>query len=151
MPYQHVVTVYDGTPESDDLLDMVCRVARPYRARLTILHLKPVPLREPLPRYTPGEDADTDARVAKAEKLAASHRIEAASVVAYVRARGAAIAAQARICGADLVALLAPAADRTPSAESGLDPDIEFVLRRVACAVMLWRPARRQAQAALEE
>jgi len=141
MPYRHVVTVYDGTPESDELLDMVCRIARPHRVQLTILHLKLVPLKEPLPGYVPGEDPEADALVAKAEKLADSRGVKAASVVAYVRARGAAIVAQARICGADLVALLVPDIDKMPS-DRPLGPDIEIVLRRATCAVMLCRPAR---------
>lgn len=141
MPYRHVVTVYDGTPESDDLLDMVCRIARPHRARLTILHVKLVPLKQPLPTYRPGADPDMDQQVSQAEKLADGRGVKAASVVRYARAVGPAIVSEARVCCADLVALLVPDIDKAP-AERCLGPDLETVLRRATCAVMLCRPAR---------
>ena len=141
MPYRQLVTVYDGSPEADELLDVVARIARAHRARLTILHLRIVPLKEPLQRYTPGADQELDEHVAKGEALADQQRIKAASVVAYVRAYGPAIVAQARMCGADLLALVVPDIDKMP-ADRTLSQDVELILRRAACAVMLYRPAR---------
>jgi nucleotide-binding universal stress UspA family protein len=141
MPYRQIVTVYDGTQEADELLDMAARIARGHRARLTILHLRLVPLKEPLRRYTHGVDADLDAQIAQSETVADRRGVKAASVVAYVRAFGPAIVAQARTCGADLLTLLVPDIDKMP-ADRALSQDVELILRRAACAVMLYRPAR---------
>ncbi|HUT74400.1 MAG TPA: universal stress protein [Armatimonadota bacterium] len=142
MPYAHAMTVYDGTPAADDVLDMVCRIVRPHRAQLTILHVKLVPLKEPLPRYEPGKDAETDDLVARAERLADSRGVKAASAVRYARALGAVVVSEARVRGVDLLALLAPdVVDRTPAGRC-ISPDLETVLRRATCAVMLCRPSR---------
>lgn len=141
MAYRNVMTVYDATPEADELLDMVCRIVRPHRARLTILHVKLVPLAQPLPKYQPETDRDLDAQIRRAEKLADSRGVKAASAVRYARAVGPAVIAEARVCGADLVALLLPSPDRLV-ADGGLGTDINTVLHRLSCAVMLCRPAR---------
>lgn len=143
MPYSHVLTVYDGTPEADDLLDMVCRIVRPHRARLTILLVRIVPLTQPLPESEGGVDPETDALVSRANKLADKRRVKAAHAIRYARALGPAVVSEARAYGVDLVALLAPDPDRLPTVE-GLEPDTETVLREATCAVMLCRPGRRQ-------
>jgi nucleotide-binding universal stress UspA family protein len=142
MPYAHALTVYDGTPEADDVLDMVCRIVRPHRARLTILIVRIVPHTQPLPQYDPGKDPDTDALVSRAESLADKRKVKAAHAIRYARALGPAVVAEARAHGVDLVALLAPDPERLPTVE-GLDPDTETVLKEAACAVMLCRPSRR--------
>jgi nucleotide-binding universal stress UspA family protein len=139
MPFTHVLTVYDGTPESEDLLDMVCRIVRPHHARLTILIVKVVPLTEPLPDYEAGADAEMDDLVSRAEKFADKRKVKAASAVRYARALGAAVVAEVRTRGVDLVALLAPDIETLLSdREAGADTD--FVLRKATCAVMLCRP-----------
>ena len=142
MPYSHALTVYDGTPAADELLDMVCRIVRPHRAQLTVLCVKIVPLKEPLPRYERGADPDTDAILAKAQKLADSRGVKAATAVRFARALGAAVVSEARTRGVDLLALLAPdVVDRTPAGRC-ISPDLETVLRRASCSVMLCRPGR---------
>jgi len=141
MPYKHALTVFDGSPESENLLDMVCGVVRPHRAQLTILHIKLVPLTEPLPKYDPAADPQTAALLRKAEKFAEKRGVKAASAVRYARVLGSAVVAEARICGADLLALLAPDIEKQPPNQA-LDSDIEIVLRKATCAVMLCRPSR---------
>jgi nucleotide-binding universal stress UspA family protein len=141
MPYRHVLTVYDGTPESDDLLDMVCRIARPHHAELTILHVRLIPLAEPLPTYQAGADAELDAMISRAEKFGDKRGVKAASAVRYGRTLGAAVVEEARVRGVDLIALLAHDVDRLQSDHS-LSADIETVLRRATCAVIFCRPKR---------
>ena len=142
MSYEHAMVVYDGTPAADDLLDMVCRIVRPHRAQLTILYFKFVPLKEPLPRYEHGRDPEIDGLVARAEKLADSRGVKAASAVRYGRALGAAVVSEVRTRGVDLLALLSPdVVDRMPAGRC-IGPDLETVLRQATCAVMLCRPAR---------
>lgn len=141
MAYNNIMAVYDGTAAADDLLDMVCRIARAHRARLTILHIDLVPLQQPLPAYQPGADDAIDALVAKGEKLADGRGVKAASAVRYARAVGAAVIAEARVRGIDLVALLVPPQDKLPP-DRCLTTDIEIVLHRLGCSVLLCRPAR---------
>jgi nucleotide-binding universal stress UspA family protein len=141
MPFANILAVYDGTPGSDDLLDMVCRIARAHRARLTVLHVKLVPLKEPLPRYAAGIDPEMDALVSNAEKLADSRGVKAASAVRYARAVGAAVLNEVRVRGIDLLAMLTPEAAKLPPGAC-LSTDIEAVLQNARCTVLLCRPAR---------
>jgi len=141
MPFANTMVVYDGTPEGDDLVDMVCRIARAHRARLTILHVKLVPLKEPLPQYAPGTDAEIDEAVSRGEKLADGRGVKAASAVRYARAVGAAILNEARVRGIDLLAMLTPEAAKLPPGAC-LSPDIEAVLQKASCPMLLYRPAR---------
>jgi len=141
MPYKHALTVFDGSAESENLLDMVCGIVRPHRAQLTILHVKLVPLTAALPKYDPAADPETAALLRKAEKFAEKRGVKAASAVRYARVLGSAVVAEARVCGVDLVALLAPDIQK-PTPTQTLDSDIEIVLRKATCAVLLCRPSR---------
>lgn len=139
MPYHHLLTVYDGTPESEDLLDMVCRIARPHRARLTILIVKLVPRTKALPAYQPAVAPEIDQLVARAEQFADKRGVKAASAVRYSRSLGAAVVEEARTRGVDLIALLAPDME-TLQSDSSAGADTDLVLRKATCAVMLCRP-----------
>jgi nucleotide-binding universal stress UspA family protein len=143
MAYRHVLTIYDGSTEAEDLLDMVCRIVKPHRAKLTILLVPIVPHTESLPQYEPDKDPRTDALISRAERFAEKRGVRAAHAVRYARALGPAVVEEARAHGVDLLALLAPDPQRLPT-EEGLDTDTETVLREAACAVMLCRPSRRE-------
>ena len=139
MPYQHALTVYDGTTESDDLLDMVCRIVKPQRAKLTILIIKSVPRSKALPTYQPGADPEIDRLMHQAEQFADKRGVKAASAVRYGRSVGSVVVDEARTRGVDLIALLAPDLDALQSA-TGAGADVDTVLRKATSAVMLCRP-----------
>jgi nucleotide-binding universal stress UspA family protein len=141
MPYQHVLTVYDGSVHAEEVLDMVCRIVRPHHARLTVLIVKLVPLSEQLPSYTEGNDPEVDKLVKRAEAMASSRKVTIATSVRYVRAFGPAVVSEARLHGTDLVALSVPDLELLPS-DSIHHADIRTVLRQTSCAVMLCRPGR---------
>src|SRR5574340_1174031 len=141
MPYHHVLTVYDGTSQSEEVLDMVCRIVRPHHARLTILIVKLVPLTEELPTYQAGVDHEVDALVQRAERFAAGRKVNAATGVRYARAIGPIVVQEARIHGTDLVALAVPDMELLPS-DRVSHVDLRAVLRQTTCAVMLCRPGR---------
>ena len=114
MPYEHVLTVYDGSTHSEEVLDMVCRIVRPHHARLTILIVKIVPLTEELPTYKLGADPEIDELVKRAETRAGSLRVNAAISVRYARALGPTVVSEARLHGVDLVALSVPDLELLP-------------------------------------
>jgi nucleotide-binding universal stress UspA family protein len=120
---------------------MVCRIVRAHRGQLTILHVKLVAFTQPLPTWQPGADSEVDSLVSTADRFADRRGVRAASAVRYARELGAAVVAEARLRGADLIALLAPSIDRLVS-HRGFGADIETLLRRATCGVMLFRPGR---------
>jgi len=141
MPYQHVLTVYDGSPQSEEVLDMVCRIVRPHRARLTVLIVKIVPLTEELPTYIQGADPEIDALVTRADRFAHERKVNIATSVRYARALGPAVVSESRLYGTDLVALSVPDLELLPS-EGVHHNDVRMVLRQTTCAVLLCRPGR---------
>lgn len=141
MTYQQVLTIYDGTRRSEEVLDMICRIVRPLRARLTILVMRVVPLTQELPVYKQGADAEVDVLLQRAEKLARERGVTSATAVRYVRAVGPAVVSEARLHAVDLLALAVPDLERLLSDEHE-HTDVSLVLRQVTCAVMLLRPAR---------
>ncbi len=141
MAYRHILAVYDGTEDARQLLDMICRIARPNKARVTILVVQVVPLSEELPVYAPGADPAADALAREAEDLAGARGIKAASSIRYARAMAPAVVAESRLHGVECVALSIPDLDRLPSEETW-HREVRTVLRQSACAVMLCRRAR---------
>jgi len=141
MPYEHVLTVYDGTMQSEEVLEMVCRIVRPHRARLSILIVKLIPLAEELPGYRSGADPQVDELVKRAEKFASSRKVNAATTVRYARALGPTVVSESRLHGTDLVALAVPDIEMLPS-DRVWHTDLRTILRQATCAVMLCRPGR---------
>ena len=141
MAYRHILTVYDGSEDARQLLDMVCRIARPNKARVTILIVQVIPLSEELPTYAPGVDPTVDALVKEAENLANARGVTAATGVRYARALAAAVVAESRLHGVECVALSIPDLDRMPS-EAAWHNEVRTMLRQTTCAVMLCRPGR---------
>jgi len=141
MAYRHILTVYDGSEDARQLLDMVCRIARPNKARVTILIVQVIPLSEELPTFAPGVDPTVDALVKEAENLANARGVTAATGVRYARALAAAVVAESRLHGVDCVALSIPDLDRMPS-EAAWHNEVRTMLRQTTCAVMLCRPGR---------
>jgi len=141
MAYQHILAVYDGSEDARQLLDMVCRIARPNKARVTVLIVQVLPLSEELPTYAPGVDPTIDALVTEAEDLADTRGIKAATSVRYARALAPAVVAESRLRGVECVALSIPDLERLPS-EQAWHNEVRTLLRQTACAVMLCRRAR---------
>ena len=141
MAYQHILTVYDGSTDSQQLLDMVCRIARPNRARVTVLIVQVIPLSKELPTYAPGADPAIDEIVREAEDMAERRGVTVATSALYARLVAPAVVAESRLHGVDCVALSIPDLDRMPSEEVWHE-EVRTVLRQTACAVLLCRPAR---------
>jgi hypothetical protein len=141
MPYKHVLAVYDGTDLAKEVLQMVCRFLRPERGRMTILVLRVLPLSAEIPAHEAGADPDVDAMVREAGHLVDRCGIKAATSVRYARSLGLAVVAEARLHGADLLALAVPDLDRL-TGEQRWHADLRAILRDTTCAIMLLRPGR---------
>jgi hypothetical protein len=141
MPYKHVLAVYDGTDQSKEVLQMVCRFLRPERGRMTIVVLRLLPLSRDLPTYQPGADPETDAMVQEAEQLVERSGIKAATSVRYARSIGLAAVSEARLHSADLLALAIPDLRRF-TAEQAWHADLRAILRDTTCELVLLRPGR---------
>jgi nucleotide-binding universal stress UspA family protein len=144
MPYKHVLAVYDGSEESEEVLQMACRFTRPERGRMTVLIIRTLPLSQALPVYERGQDAETDVMVQEATKLVDRCGMRAATSVRYARSIGPAVVSESRIHSADLLALAIPDLDKLPS-EHTWHSDVRAILRQTSCAVMLIRPGRIEA------
>jgi nucleotide-binding universal stress UspA family protein len=143
MPYKNVVVIYEASPAGDELLEAACRIVKAQRAQLTILHINLLPLSQSLCPYAPGGDPVLDAQVQKAEKLAGKWGVRAVSAVRCARVFGVAVVNEIRTRGADLLALLSPDAEGLPEGRC-LSADIEMVIRKITCALLLYRPARQR-------
>lgn len=141
MAYRHMLAVYNGSEDARQLLDMVCRIARPDKARVTVLIVQVIPLSEELPTHAPGANPAVDALVKEADDLASARGIQAAISVRYARAIAPAVVAESRIHGVECVALSIPDLERLPS-EQAWHNEVRTLLRQTACAVMLCRSAR---------
>ncbi len=140
-PFTHGLAIYDGSARSREALDFVCRIVRPHKARLTILHVKLVPLTEPLRTYREGDDPATDALVSEAERFAEERGVQAAWAVRYARTLSGAVISETRVRGVDLVALAIP---DFADPEAPRTTEILNILDKVNCAVMLCRPSRQE-------
>ncbi len=141
MPYKHVLAVYDGTDLSKEVLNMVCRFARPDRARVTLLILRILPLSEGISTYQRGVNPETDRMVDEAEEIVRRCGLQAATSVRYARALGPTVVAEARVHAADLLALAIPDLEQFKS-EQLWHADVTTILRQTSCALMLLRPGR---------
>jgi hypothetical protein len=135
MKCTHALAVWQDTPEAEDMLDMLCRVVRAHRARLTILVVRLVPLTEPLPVYEPGADAEVEAMIARADRFADRLGVKAAHTVRYAREVSSAAAAEMRVHGVDLVGIAMPPGD------AGGRHGLGTLRPRPGIGLLVYRPA----------
>jgi|GEM_PF-7004612 len=146
MPYKNVVVIHTPNPAGEELLEAVCRIVKAQRGQLTILHINLLPLAKPLCQYTPGGDPVLDAQVKSAENAAKKFGVKAVSAVRCARVFGVAVVSEIRTRGVDLLAVLSPDAEGMPEGRC-LSADIETIVRKTTCNLMLYRPARQRKSA----
>jgi nucleotide-binding universal stress UspA family protein len=133
MRITHILMPYVGTSADEDLLRAVCRMARSFKAKLSVVHVIEVPMALPLEARTlPGLD-EAESALDRAEDIIREERAKASVELLQARDAGHAILEEAASRGADLIFM--ERHRHSKSGVFGLGETVEHVLKHAACPV----------------
>jgi nucleotide-binding universal stress UspA family protein len=133
--YRTILVPLAGGPETDQALDVACRLAAEHGASITALVVIEVPAVLPLESHMVEEEAEAKQLIRRAQAVGESYGIGVAGRIVRGREPGQPIVDEANARNADLVVLGARRRRRRPFGRTE-----EHVLKRAGCRVLLLTP-----------
>ncbi len=133
--YRSILVPVCDNAETDQALDVACRLAAEHGSSITAVAVIEVPPVLPLASHMLEEEADAKLLLRRAEAIGDSYGIRMSVRVLRAREAGAAIAEEATARGVELVVLGARRGRRRAFGRT-----VETVLRRTPCRVLVIAP-----------
>lgn len=137
MNVTHILMPYVGTEADQDLLRVTCRIARTFKAKISVVHVLEVPMALPVDAENlPGVE-EANAKLDEAEDIAAAAGANATTDLLQARDAGHAIVEETISRGVDLV--LMEAQQRIRLGMLSLGGTVDYVLKHAPCPVWISR------------
>lgn len=127
-----------GTPFSEEMVAVACRLGKRERAKVTALYVFEVPMALPVGSQVPTELTKADEVLTRARQIGEGIGIEVEVRFVQARSAGMAIVDTAKELEADL--LLMGISPRERLGQAALGSTINHVLKKAPCRVLLSRP-----------
>jgi len=133
--YRSILVPLADNAETDQALDVACRLAAEHRASITAVAVVEVPPSLPLDAHMFEEEREARQRVRRAESTGESYGIHVVARVVHGREAGEVLAGEAAARKIDLVVVGARRRGRKPFGHT-----VEAVLRHSPCRVLVIAP-----------
>jgi basic amino acid/polyamine antiporter, APA family len=133
--YRHILVPVKLGPIGDEVLATAIRLAEELGAKITALHVIPVPLDKPLEAELFDEEERAESSLAEAKLLASEHGVEVEGVIVRARAIGPAVVDEAEQRDVDLIIM--GSSPRWRRQSRFFSPTVDYVLRKAPCEVMV--------------
>lgn len=127
-----------GTPFSEEMVAVACRLGKREHAKVTALYVFEVPMALPVGSQVPTELSRADAILTRARQIGEGIGVEVEVRFVQARSAGMAIVEAAKELEADL--LLMGISPRERLGQAALGSTINHVLKKAPCRVLLSRP-----------
>lgn len=133
----HILIPYLGTPAEQELLKATCKIARLFKAKVSVVHVIEVPMALPVDADNlPGVE-EANAVLDGAEDIAAESRASATTDLLQARDAGHAIVEEAISRGVDLIMM--EAQQRMRLGMLSLGRTVDYVIKHAPCPVWISR------------
>ncbi len=137
MEISHILMPYLGTPDDAVALKVICRIAREFKAKLSLVCVVEVPLTHAVEdENVPGQD-EAEEIMDRAEEIASDCGVHVVTDVLKDREAGRAIVEQAKALGVSLIFMAASHPKRMRSCYLGNNTD--YILKKAPCFVWVSR------------
>jgi APA family basic amino acid/polyamine antiporter len=137
LEYRNIlVPVVEGR-ESEEAVDVACRLAAERRATIVALRVIVVPLDRPLDTALPDEEGQADRLLDRARDLGELYGVRVISRIVRARQAGGAIVDEAARRQSEIVVLGAPRGERRRAQRGVFGKTVDYVLRNAPCRVMV--------------
>jgi APA family basic amino acid/polyamine antiporter len=133
--YGHILVPVKLGPIGDEVFATALRLAEELGAAITALHVIAVPLDKPLDAELLEEEQRAASSLTEAQSLAAEHGVAVEAEIVRARSIGAAVIAEARARGADLIVM--GSSPRWRRQSRFFSPTVDYVLRKADGEVMV--------------
>jgi APA family basic amino acid/polyamine antiporter len=134
LEYRQLLVPVDGSPGSDEAMNLGVRLAGERRARIAAVHVIVVPLELPLDAELPEAEARADDVLDHARAIGDAYGVDVVTRVTRARSAGRAIVDEAAARQSEIVVIGAPRRRRGRAVFGGT---VDFVLRHAPCRVMV--------------
>jgi len=134
LEYRNILVPVKPGRESEEAIDLACRLAAERRASIAALSVVVVPLDLPLETPLEAEEAQADAALDAAAAIAELYGVGVTERIVRARSAGRAIVDEAELRNSEIIVMGAPRAAR----RGGVFSDtVDFVLKHAPCRVMV--------------
>jgi basic amino acid/polyamine antiporter, APA family len=134
LEYRNILVPVKPGRESEEAIDLACRLAAERRASIAALSVVVVPLDLPLETPVEAEEAQADAALDAAAAIAELYGVGVTERIVRARSAGRAIVDEAELRNSEIIVMGAPRAAR----RGGVFSDtVDFVLKHAPCRVMV--------------
>jgi APA family basic amino acid/polyamine antiporter len=136
LEYRSILVPIVGGPESDEAMDVACRLAAERRASIAALSVIEVPLQLPPDARLDDEEERADEQLDEARAIGDSYGVDVATRLVRARKAGRAIVDEATRRQSEIVVMGAPRGGRRVG-KAIFGDTVDFVLKHAPCRVMV--------------
>ncbi|MDX6518848.1 MAG: basic amino acid/polyamine antiporter, family, partial [Gaiellaceae bacterium] len=136
LEYRNILVPIVGGPESDEAMDVACRLAAERRASIAALSVIELPLQLPADAQLDDEEERADEQLDEARAIGDSYGVEVATRLVRSRKAGRAIVDEATRRQSEIIVMGSPRGGRR-AGKAIFGDTVDFVLKHAPCRVMV--------------
>ncbi len=136
LEYRNILVPVVGGPESDEAMDVACRLAAERRASIAALSVIELPLELPADAQVDEEEERADEQLDEARAIGESYGVDVATRLVRSRRAGRAIVDEATRRQSEIIVMGAPRGGRR-AGKAIFGDTVDFVLKHAPCRVMV--------------
>jgi len=136
LEYRRILVPVVPGRQSDEALDVACRIAAERGSRIVALNVLEVPLDRPLADELPALEAEANRELDEAMAIGDSYGVPVVGRLERARAAGPAIVAEAGARQAEIIVIGSPRRELTSGRAAVFGQTVDYVLKHAPCRVL---------------
>ena len=136
LEYRRILVPVVPGRQSDEALDVACRIAAERGSRIVALNVLEIPLDRPLADDLPALEAEANRELDEAMAIGDSYGVPVVGRLERARAAGPAIVAEAEARQAEIIVIGSPRRDLTSGRAAVFGQTVDYVLKHAPCRVL---------------
>ncbi len=137
LEYRNILVPMGPDRESEEAVDLACRLAAERRATVVAITVLEVPLHKPLDVELPDEEAGADELLDEAKRIGDTFGVKVIGRVVRARSFGRAVVDEATRRGSEIVVVGADRRDRGLSKKELFSETVDYILKHAPCRVLV--------------
>jgi nucleotide-binding universal stress UspA family protein len=137
LEYRNILVPMGADRESEEAVDLACRLAAERRATVVAITVIEVPLHKPLDVELPEEEYGADLLLDEAKRIGDTFGVKVISRVVRARSFGRAVVDEANRRGSEIVVVGADRRDRGLSKHALFSDTVDYILKHAPCRVLV--------------
>jgi basic amino acid/polyamine antiporter, APA family len=137
LEYRNILVPMGADRESEEAVDLACRLAAERRSTVVAITVIEVPLHKPLDVELPEEEAGADELLDEAKRIGDTFGVKVIGRVVRARSFGRAVVEEATRRGSEIVVVGADRRDRGLTKQPLFSDTVDYILKHAPCRVLV--------------